>query len=196
SAGALPWIAAAHGEGREIALVLAGQYLSDAVLGTDLLGRIGEIIPDTRRGLLIDWGDRTTYDAIREASTLGQIDTFIYRPNTAVDEEFHHAVVELLGGWMRAHGRGFEGVRLVGDPFDEGTHALRDALQRSSIPFGFYDAASLAAALGVNADPGDETFDLTVVGAGPAGLAAAINGASEGMRVIVIEAEALGGQAS
>jgi thioredoxin reductase (NADPH) len=48
----------------------------------------------------------------------------------------------------------------------------------------------------VNADPGDETFDLTVVGAGPAGLAAAINGASEGMRVIVIEAEALGGQAS
>jgi len=95
SAGALPWIAAAHGEGREIALVLAGQYLSDAVLGTDLLGRIGEIIPDTRRGLLIDWGDRTTYDAIREASTLGQIDTFIYRPNTAVDEEFHHAMIEV-----------------------------------------------------------------------------------------------------
>ena len=230
SAGALPWIAAAHGEGREIALVLAGQYLSDAVLGTDLLGRIGEIIPDTRRGLLIDWGDRTTYDAIREASTLGQIDTFIYRPNTAVDEEFHHAIVELLGGWMRTQGRGFEGVRLVGDPFDEATHELRDALQRSSIPFGFYDAASLAglalldqanvdgpfpvaimssgkvithakradiaSALGVNVDPGDTVFDLAVVGAGPAGLAAAINGASEGLHVIVIEAEALGGQAS
>src|SRR5690348_5939117 len=230
SVAALPQIAASHGEGREIALVLTGQYLADGLLGTDLLGRIGAIVPETRRGLLIDWGDNTTYEAIREASTLGQIDTFIYRPNTEVDEEFHHAIVELLGGWMRSHGRGFEGVRLVGDPFDEATHELRDALQRSSIPLGFYDAASLAGlalldqanvdgpfpvalmsngkvitsakradiakALGVNVDPGATTFDLTVVGAGPAGLAAAINGASEGMRVMVIEAEALGGQAS
>lgn len=41
----------------------------------------------------------------------------------------------------------------------------------------------------------DEKFDLTVVGAGPAGLAAAVYAASEGVRTLVIEAQAVGGQA-
>jgi thioredoxin reductase (NADPH) len=41
----------------------------------------------------------------------------------------------------------------------------------------------------------DETYDLIVVGAGPAGLAASVYGASEGLRVLTLEAEATGGQA-
>ncbi len=41
----------------------------------------------------------------------------------------------------------------------------------------------------------DQVVDLAVVGGGPAGLAAAVYGASEGLSVIVIEAEAVGGQA-
>lgn len=41
----------------------------------------------------------------------------------------------------------------------------------------------------------DEVVDLVVVGAGPAGLAAAVYGASEGLSTIVIESEAVGGQA-
>ncbi|MBI5668355.1 MAG: FAD-dependent oxidoreductase [Chloroflexi bacterium] len=39
------------------------------------------------------------------------------------------------------------------------------------------------------------TFDLTIIGAGPAGLSAAVYGASEGLRTLVIEREAIGGQA-
>ena len=38
-------------------------------------------------------------------------------------------------------------------------------------------------------------FDLCIVGAGPAGLAAAVYGASEGLSTVVVEAEAIGGQA-
>ena len=41
----------------------------------------------------------------------------------------------------------------------------------------------------------DDVVDLAVVGAGPAGLAAAVYGASEGLSTVVLEAEAIGGQA-
>jgi thioredoxin reductase (NADPH) len=41
----------------------------------------------------------------------------------------------------------------------------------------------------------DSVVDLVVVGAGPAGLAAAVYGSSEGLSTVVVEAEAIGGQA-
>lgn len=41
----------------------------------------------------------------------------------------------------------------------------------------------------------DQVVDLAIVGGGPAGLAAAVYGASEGLSTIVVEAEAIGGQA-
>jgi thioredoxin reductase (NADPH) len=43
--------------------------------------------------------------------------------------------------------------------------------------------------------PVDTVFDLCIVGAGPSGLAAAVYGASEGLSTVVLEAEAVGGQA-
>ncbi|QGG42054.1 FAD-dependent oxidoreductase [Aeromicrobium yanjiei] len=49
---------------------------------------------------------------------------------------------------------------------------------------------------GSPADLGDDyVADLAIIGAGPAGLAAAVYGASEGLRTIVLESEAVGGQA-
>src|ERR1019366_8766902 len=57
---------------------------------------------------------------------------------------------------------------------------------------------ALLAALGLAATPehdGSEVCDLLVVGAGPAGLAAAVYGASEGMTTTLAEDTALGGQA-
>ena len=53
----------------------------------------------------------------------------------------------------------------------------------------------VAAGLGMVSGPSRSEYDLTIVGAGPAGLAAAVYAASEGLQTLVVEAIAPGGQA-
>ena len=52
-----------------------------------------------------------------------------------------------------------------------------------------------ASQLGLQTVPRFEDYDTVIIGGGPAGLAAAVYGASEGLRAIVVEREAPGGQA-
>jgi thioredoxin reductase (NADPH) len=53
----------------------------------------------------------------------------------------------------------------------------------------------LAQKLGLQTAPANVAYDLAIIGGGPAGLAAAVYGASEGLATILIEREAAGGQA-
>src|ERR1700735_1315999 len=53
----------------------------------------------------------------------------------------------------------------------------------------------LAARIGLRAQAREEFYDVIVVGAGPAGLAAGVYGASEGLRTLIVEPDAVGGQA-
>ena len=55
--------------------------------------------------------------------------------------------------------------------------------------------AQVAERVGLHARAGLEFYDLIIVGGGPAGLAAAVYGASEGLKTLLIEREAPGGQA-
>jgi thioredoxin reductase (NADPH) len=55
--------------------------------------------------------------------------------------------------------------------------------------------AEIATAVGLSTEPATDFYDLIVVGAGPAGLGAAVYGASEGLRTVLVERQATGGQA-
>ncbi|MDH3226324.1 MAG: FAD-dependent oxidoreductase [Thermoleophilia bacterium] len=94
--------------------------------------------------------------------------------------------------------------RLLDAERDAEAAALLDAEQPGALPVVFFptgttlvqpDARALAAEVGLQVTASAPFFDLVIVGAGPAGLAAAVYGASEGLRVAVIEQQAIGGQA-
>ncbi len=78
---------------------------------------------------------------------------------------------------------GVDGERLPVALLEDGT-----VLERPTI-------LELAERLGVTGVPAQDHYDLVVVGGGPAGLAAAVYGASEGLHTVMVEREAPGGQA-
>nr|MCW2727888.1 Thioredoxin-disulfide reductase [Aeromicrobium sp.] len=56
--------------------------------------------------------------------------------------------------------------------------------------------SDIAQAAGTTIDPSGDSYDLVIVGGGPAGLSAGVYGASEGLRTIVIDSGGVGGQAT
>ena len=216
-------------DGSQVALVLADRQLP-GMTGTELLARVRQLHPAARRALLISWGDRSSMEAVAEATVLGDLDAYAVTPGMPPDERFHQVITEQLGEWGRSNLPGLEVVRVVGEPWAARSHELRELLGRNGVPFGFYPAggpeaqrlleeagaagtalpavvmfdgrvlanpanAEVAEALGVSTRPGGSRYDVTVIGAGPAGLAAAVYGASEGLSTVVLEPEAIGGQA-
>ena len=79
------------------------------------------------------------------------------------------------------------------------SHAGADGLPLVLLPDGAAlrspSALELAEALGLRTRAEQPLYDLCIVGAGPAGLAAAVYAASEGLRTVVVERDAPGGQA-
>ena len=79
--------------------------------------------------------------------------------------------------------RGIDDGRLPVVVFNDGTAMVQPTQQ------------DLAAKVGLKTQVERDFYDVVVVGAGPAGLAAGVYGASEGLRTLIVEPEAPGGQA-
>ncbi|HEX6658517.1 MAG TPA: FAD-dependent oxidoreductase, partial [Ilumatobacter sp.] len=87
-----------------------------------------------------------------------------------------------------------EALRLL-DLVAAGTGELPIVLFPDREPLTSPSTLDLAAALGLRTSAEKPLYDLCIVGGGPAGLAAAVYAASEGLQTIVVEREAPGGQA-
>jgi thioredoxin reductase (NADPH) len=218
--------------GEEVALVLAGQWLS-GMSGSELLDEARHLHPHSKRGLLIEWGgwgDRATGEAIFDSMAHGRIDHFVLRPSGSPDELFHQAISSLLLDWTEARRGGPYTIQVVGESWSGRAYELRDVLERCAMPHSFCLAdsndgrallaeagegaklpvilfpdgkvltdpsnAELTLAGGSPVNPERMEFDLVIVGAGPAGLSAAVYGASEGFSTLVVDAGGLGGQAT
>jgi thioredoxin reductase (NADPH) len=220
--------------GDEVALVLAGQWLS-GMTGSELLDETRRLHPHAKRGLLIawgDWGDRATGEVIFDSIARGRIDHYVLRPSAPPDELFHHAISGLLLEWAEARRASPYTIHIVGESWSGRAYELRDVLGRCAMPHSFCLAdssdgrallakakagpgaklpliifpdgtvltdpsnAEIARATGSPVNPERMDFDLVIVGAGPAGLSAAVYGASEGFSTLVIDEGGIGGQAT
>src|SRR5918911_755762 len=86
-----------------------------------------------------------------------------------------------------------DGTRLEG-PQDY-TSRRTEGVPREQYLASAHWRAELAARAGLPTAPRNELYDVVIVGAGPAGLTAAVYAASEGLRTLVCERHAPGGQA-
>ena len=203
---------AAEAAGTEVAVVLAS-----GEAGAEALARVRGRFPTARRGLLVPWlgwTDRTLAELVLRSMARGWIDLYVLRPAGRRDEVFHRTVGELLQESARLRGDGPAGATVLAEPRSPRAHELRSVLAGLGIPHRVLDrpgppavsladgtvledptAAELARALGFPTELEEHEADLVVVGAGPAGLAAAVYGASEGLRTMLVEGDAAGGQA-
>src|ERR1700683_3768762 len=93
--------------------------------------------------------------------------------------------------WHAAAGP--EGIRLLEAAGADG-HTLPVVITPDGESLVEPTDAELAAKVGLATTPSKDFYDLVVVGAGPAGLGAALYGASEGLRTVLVERLATGGQ--
>jgi thioredoxin reductase (NADPH) len=218
--------------GGQVALIVAESRMPDVELA-EVFGDWHAVAPTARR-LVVAHVQHFLVDGplLRADLAKGSFDAYLLLPRGVRDEEFHHAVTDLLSDWGSTSVEALvETVRIIAPAPDARTVAIGDYLYRMGMPARLFppdspegrevlalvpgeptfpvvrvlDRAPLQGptvrqvAVSIHGRPADidvdDVVDLAIVGAGPGGLAAAVYGASEGLQTVVLEAEAIGGQA-
>ncbi|MEV6304568.1 FAD-dependent oxidoreductase [Actinoplanes sp. NPDC051861] len=180
--------------------LLTGQhvYLTARVVGAGTVIRVGA--EGLRRVLAeqVDIADvliaafRARRDTIRAAA--GNALEIVGRPGDAAARELRTYVSQLLlpHAWLDAGavpGAALMRSAAIAEP-DLPAAVINGSVLRRATP------GALAEALGLTYRAGDRPADLVVVGGGPAGLAAAVYAASEGLVTVLLDRSGIGGQAA
>jgi len=210
-----------------VALFLVDQRMPE-MSGTEFLAEARRAYPEARKVLLTAYAD--TDAAISAINTVG-LDHYLMKPWTPAEENLYPILDDLISDWEAAATIPYDGIRVAGTLWSARSHAIKDFLARSQIPYQFLDIerdadarslveqaneathrlpvvffpdgsvliepslTELAEKAGLRTQATKPFYDLIVVGAGPAGLAAAVYGASEGVNTLLIDKETPGGQA-
>ena len=213
--------------GAPVALFLVDQRMP-AMSGVEFLVEAIKLYPDSKRVLLTAYAD--TDAAIASINAI-DLDYYLMKPWDPPEERLYPVLDDLLSDWLASVPVPYEGIRVAGTLWSATSHAVKEFLARSQIPYKWLDIEKDAAArelvevtsegrprlplvffpdgttlvdpdlrtlaekVGLRAPAAQPFYDLIIIGAGPAGLAAAVYAASEGLRTVVIEKEAAGGQA-
>jgi thioredoxin reductase (NADPH) len=212
--------------GDALAMMISDQRMP-GMQGNEVLASTREVYPIAKRVLLTAYSD---IEAAVKAINQAHIDHYLSKPWDPPEECLFPVVDDLLDAWQADYLPENKGLRLVGHQWSPRSHAIKDFLASSLIPYRWVDverdadARALLDAAGVkdelpalffedgavlrNPEPRQvaerlgrslsaayDLYDLVIVGAGPAGLAAAVYGASEGLRTLLLDRHAPGGQA-
>jgi thioredoxin reductase (NADPH) len=165
--------------GEQVAVILA-DYRMPRMNGIEFLEQAMDIFPYARRVLLTAYADT---DAAIQAINLVDVDHYLLKPWDPPEEKLYPVVTEPEAErLLAAAGITDEScIPVVINPEGEVLRSPSDA--------------EIAARVGLSTDPAEAFYDVIVVGGGPAGLAAAVYAASEGLRTVLVERTATGGQA-
>jgi thioredoxin reductase (NADPH) len=154
-----------------------------------------------------------------EAKKGGLVDYAIDAPWDAPEVALDPIMRDVLRTW-ETHASKADVVHVYGDQWLPRCHDLKDLLARHRVPYRWVEMEEeaqappsprvvfpdgtelhdptdedLAQVLGFSTSPEASFYDLVIVGGGPAGLAAAVYAASEGLRTVIVERDVPGGQA-
>jgi thioredoxin reductase (NADPH) len=210
--GAVEIIDSSGSEPRTVAVHKAGEFTGDI----DLLSRRRPVVTAMARGdtTVLEIAPAAIRQIIAERPAIGEVilNAFIARRAELLDSGFQG--VRVMGS-----GRSRDTYRLVefltrnqvpvtwvdtdDDPglgellqhFGIGAQELPAVACNGQPLLRNPSTSALAEAVGVKRPIGTQVYDLVIIGAGPAGLAAAVYGASEGLTTLVLDSTAPGGQA-
>lgn len=209
----------AHGQNQPIVLLLVRHLLEEETL-RELLRRGKELFSGMK---VILYDDELDPGFAVAGKRDGLVDFSVGEPWESPETSLEPIVREALRAWELT-ATAADVVQVFGDQWQPRCHDVRDLLARHRVPYRWIDTTAdedengepepgtrivfpdgaelvdptdedLAQKLGFSTTPEATFYDLVIVGGGPAGLAAAVYAASEGLRTVVVERDVPGGQA-
>ena len=218
-AGARQVLEDAHRRGQPIVLLLVRHLMDDREL-RELLRRGKELFSGMK---VILYDDELDPGFAVAGKRDGLVDFSVAEPWESPEVSLEPIVREALRAWELT-ATAADVVQVFGDQWQPRCHDVRDLLARHRVPYRWVDTGAgdeengdrpsgtrivfpdgaelvdpsdedLARKLGFGTSPDASFYDLVIVGGGPAGLAAAVYAASEGLRTVIVERDVPGGQA-